>query len=95
MEKETVTMSDVEHVMELSRLDFTEAEKEKIKNNLNDIVNYFGVLSSVNTDGVQAINKPVGQPRVDVVKESMPSEEIVKNAPFHTTNAFIVPRVVE
>lgn len=95
MEKEIVTISDVEHVMELSRLDFTEEEKQAVKQNLCDIVNYFGVLSTVNTEGVEAVVKPEGTPREDVVKQSIPKEEVVRNAPFHTSSAFIVPRVVE
>lgn len=95
MEKETVTIKDVEHVMMLSRLECEENEKEVIKDNLNAIVNYFGLLNEVNTSGVEAVSKPVGLLRDDEVKPSMDKFDVVKNAPFHTDSAFIVPKVVE
>ena len=95
MEKDKVSISDVEHVAKLSRLEFSEDEKEKVRNNLNDIVNYFSILSEVNTTGVPILNKPEGTLRKDEVKESLNQAEIVRNAPKHTSSAFIVPRVVE
>ena len=95
MEKETVTLSDVEHVAKLSRLEFSESEKERVKNNLNDIVNYFGTLAEVDTTGIEAVCKPEGELRPDEIQESMPQSEIVRNAPHHTSSAFVVPRVVE
>lgn len=95
MGKETVTMSDVEHVMMLSRLECEEQEKLAIKDNLNAIVNYFSLLSEVDTTGVQAVSKPEGELRKDEVMPSIDKSDVVKNAPFHTDSAFIVPRVVE
>jgi len=95
MEKETVSIKDVEHVMKLSRLEFSEAEKEKVRKNLNDIVDYFGLLSQVDTSCIEAVNKEVGTLREDEIKPSMASEEVVRNAPRHTKTAFIVPRVVD
>lgn len=95
MEKEKVTLSDVEHVAKLSRLEFSDEEKAKVKNNLNDIVNYFSILSEVKTEGIEAVNKPEGELRKDEVIESMQQSEIVRNAPHHTSSAFVVPRVVE
>lgn len=95
MGKEVVTTKDVEHIMKLSRLEFDENEKEIVKKNLNDIVDYFGILSEVDTTGLPILNKPEGNLREDEVKESLSQCEVVKNAPMHSSSAFIVPRVVE
>lgn len=95
MEKETVSISDVEHIMKLSRLEFSESEKKSVRKNLNDVVDYFSILSQVDTSNVEAVNKEVGTLREDVIKPSMDSGDVVKNAPKHTQTAFIVPRVVE
>lgn len=95
MAKEIITTSDVEMVAKLSRLEFDEVEIENIKNNLSEIVNYFGVLKEVDTAKVEPIVKPEGIHREDSVENSMSPSNVVKNAPHHTSNAFIVPKVVE
>ena len=95
MAKEIITTSDVEKVAKLSRLEFSASEIENIKKNLGEIVDYFGVLNEVNTTNVEPIVKPEGTLREDVIKTSLTAGEIVKNAPHHSSNAFIVPKVVE
>ena len=95
MEKEVVTLEDVEHVMKLSRLECADNEKEGYQKDLNDIVEYFGILSQVNVDGIDAVIKPEGKLRPDEVGISMDKSDVVRNAPVHNESAFIVPRVVE
>ena len=95
MAKEIVKTSDVKQVAILSRLEFDEKETEKLKSDLGEIVEYFGGLLEVDTTGVPAITKPEGVNRLDEVREGLTPGEVVKNAPSHNHNAFIVPRVVE
>lgn len=95
MEKNIIEISDVEHVASLSRLEFSEEELKKIQEDLSGVVNYFSLLSKVDTANVEISEEVVGALREDKVKESMVKEEVIKNAPFHNDSAFIVPRVVE
>ena len=95
MAKEVIKTSDVTQVAMLSRLEFNEKEIENLKQNLSEIVTYFGGLLEVDTQGVPEITKPEGKTRPDEVEKSLTPEKIVMNAPNHTSNAFIVPRVVE
>jgi len=95
MAKEVIKTSDVNQVATLSRLEFNEKETESLKRDLSEIVAYFGGLLEVNTNGVPEITKPEGETRPDEISPSLTSAEIVKNAPQHNANSFIVPRVVE
>lgn len=95
MAKEIIKTNDVLQVATLSRLEFNDMEIENLKNDLGEIVEYFGVLSSVQTEGVIDVNKPEGELREDSPRENLSSADVVKNAPHKNHNAFIVPRVVE
>lgn len=95
MEKNIVNLEDVEHVAELSRLEFSGEELKKIQEDLSSIVDYCSLLSSINVENDDDLDSEPGALREDVVKESLPKSEIVKNAPVHNESAFIVPRVVE
>lgn len=95
MARELVTEKDVKDVAILSRIEFDSEELKEIQKNLNDIVDYFGVLKEVDTSKVEGLNVSETAPREDVVKDSMKSSDIVINAPEHNKNSYIVPRVVE
>lgn len=95
MSKEIIKTCDVNQVAMLSRLEFNKQETEKLKKDLGDIVSYFGGLLEVDTNGVPAITKPEGTLRTDEISAGLTSAEVVKNAPKHTSNAFVVPKVVE
>ena len=96
MVKEIVSKKTIEDVAMLSRLEFETPEIESMQKDLSDIVEYFGILKEVDTRSVNELS--TGQENIlreDSVKESMNSVEVVKNAPDHNQNSFIVPRVVE
>ena len=95
MEKTKVSMEEVEHVANLSRLTFNDDEKKAIQSDLSEIVNYFGVIGGIKVNAEDTKNKNYTIPREDRFKESLSKEDVVKNAPHKNDNAFIVPRVVE
>lgn len=95
MGKKIIEISDVEHVASLSRLEFSEEELKKIQEDLSGVVNYFSLLSDVDTSKVDESEELVGTARADEAKESIAKEDVIRNAPFHNDSAFIVPRVVE
>lgn len=95
MDKELVSIKEVEHIAELSRLNFSEEQKFKMQKDLTEIVDYFFAIKSLDTNGIDAINKPISEPRPDEIKQGLTKTQVVQNAPSHNANSFIVPRVVE
>ena len=95
MAKNIIKSSDVEQVAKLSRLEFSPSEIELLKRDLGDIVEYFGSLSSVDVTKIKEVAKHSGTPREDEVKMSMNTTDVIKNAPEHNHNSFIVPKVVD
>lgn len=93
MGKEIVTSEDVEHIAKLSRIEFSEAEKVKIQEDLNMIVGYCDILNSV--EGDAEIKKQEGHLREDEARLGLSKSDVVKNAPVHNDSSFIVPKVVE
>lgn len=95
MAKKLVSIDDVKHIAGLSMLEFNEEETKMFQKDLDDIVSYFEILSKVDTSKVNSNNKNFGILRDDEVKPSSNNDDIIKNAPEKSDNAFIAPRVVE
>ncbi|MGL4946432.1 MAG: Asp-tRNA(Asn)/Glu-tRNA(Gln) amidotransferase subunit GatC [Cetobacterium sp.] len=92
-----LTREEVLNVAKLARLEFKEEEIVRFQADLNNILDYIDVLGEVNTDDidplVQVHNTGV-KLREDVIKESLTSEEAMKNAPASEDGALIVPKVI-
>jgi aspartyl-tRNA(Asn)/glutamyl-tRNA(Gln) amidotransferase subunit C len=92
-----VTLKVVEHVASLARLSFSDDEKLKLMEQLNQILQYMDELNTVNTDNIEPLSHVIelgNAFRQDELRESMPQEEILKNAPSHTDKFFKVPKVI-
>jgi len=93
-----VTKKDVDTVAALARLSFTDEEKEKMMDILNNILEYFDKLSELDTEGVEPLTHilPVQNVmRDDDVKPSYDQETALKNAPKHDRGHFVIPKVIE
>lgn len=91
--KETVT-----HVADLSRLEFSEAETERLAMEMGDVLVYMETLNKLDTTGVKPTEHilPVQNVfRADEVKPSLPIEDVLTNAPDADAGCFKVPRVLE
>jgi aspartyl-tRNA(Asn)/glutamyl-tRNA(Gln) amidotransferase subunit C len=94
----SITVKDVEHVANLARLTLSEEEKEKFTGQLNAILKYAEKLNELNTDDVEPTSHvlPVTNVmREDEVRESIPVEIAMKNAPDEEDGQFRVPAVLE
>ncbi|MBN2425338.1 MAG: Asp-tRNA(Asn)/Glu-tRNA(Gln) amidotransferase subunit GatC [Calditrichaceae bacterium] len=92
-----VTESDVENIAHLARLKITEEEKEKFVSQVNQILEYVEKLNEINTDEVEPLSHTLNLKNVfreDIVKDSLPQKEALKNAPAKTDKFFRVPKVV-
>ncbi len=93
-----VTTEDVKKIAQLSKLDFKEEEIEKFAHQMNEILDYMQQLSEINTDDVEPlfhVIEPGNVLRDDIVKQSLPRDEILKNAPLKSDEFIIVPRIIE
>ncbi len=92
-----VTKQDVEHIAKLARLKFTEDELQNLTKDMNKILSYMDKLNELNTDDVEPLSNPIANENVfreDKIKESIPTEEALKNAPDRTDVHFRVPKVI-
>ncbi|MHB0997800.1 MAG: Asp-tRNA(Asn)/Glu-tRNA(Gln) amidotransferase subunit GatC [Armatimonadota bacterium] len=93
-----LSKAEVEHVAWLARLDLAEEEKNRLTNQLNQIMVHFENLQQLDTDQVEPTSHSI--PVVNVFREDIagPSftvEEALSNAPEARDDYFVVPQVVE
>jgi len=89
----------IDKIAKLSSLQIDENEKESLKAELGDIVNFVEVLNDVDVSHVDATFTTIagGTPyREDIPaqKENF-SKEILANAPKSEDGYFIVPKIIE
>lgn len=84
------------HLAELSKIEFTDAELEKITKEMDEIINLMDTVSDFEDTKKSANNKAISldEIRNDLKKPSSPREEILKNAAEKDSKAFTVPKVV-
>lgn len=93
-----ITIKDVEYVARLARLKLTHDEKEKYARQLGDILNYINKLNELDTSKVEPTSHVISLSNVfreDKVRESLPAEEILSNAPQKSRGFFRVKKVIE
>jgi aspartyl-tRNA(Asn)/glutamyl-tRNA(Gln) amidotransferase subunit C len=88
----------IEKLAHLARLQFNDAEKEEIKNDLQKMIAFVEKLNELNLDGVEPLlhmSDEVNVLREDEIKGSITREEALKNAPSHDEEFFKVPKVIK
>ncbi|WP_411345237.1 Asp-tRNA(Asn)/Glu-tRNA(Gln) amidotransferase subunit GatC [Paenibacillus sp. WLX1005] len=94
----SINIQDVEHVARLARLDLSEEEKEMFTAQLSAILKYAEKLNELDTDNVEPTTHVLHVSNVmrdDEVKESLPIEKVLLNAPDDEDGQFKVPAVLE
>jgi aspartyl-tRNA(Asn)/glutamyl-tRNA(Gln) amidotransferase subunit C len=92
-----VSRDDVEYVAKLARIELTEEEKNTLTSQLNSILGHIEKLSELDTEGVEPTFHVFDVQNVfreDEVRPSLPTEEILKNAPVRDGNFFKVPKII-
>jgi aspartyl-tRNA(Asn)/glutamyl-tRNA(Gln) amidotransferase subunit C len=98
-----VTEKDVAYVAELANLDLTSEEQSRMLHDLNSILDYIDRLNELNTNEVVPVAQVTDRPgadsfREDVrygLRESLPHDTALKNAPETDGTFFEVPKVIE
>lgn len=92
-----ISINDVEQVALLSRLELTNEEKQKYMERMNQLLDTMEVLNKVDTSSVEPLAHvlPVKNVfREDELRESLPREKILENAPDHEEGMFKVPKII-
>ena len=88
----------VEKLANLSRLKFDDTQKESIKNDLQNMIQFVEKLNELDTTGVEPLlhmSDNVNVLREDEVKRSINRTDGLKNAPVQDGVFFKVPKVIK
>ena len=93
-----VSKEDVEYVAKLARIELSEEEKDTLTSQLSSILDHIQKLNELDTEGVEPTFHVLDVTNVfreDVVRPSLPTEEVLKNAPARDGDFFKVPKIIE
>jgi aspartyl-tRNA(Asn)/glutamyl-tRNA(Gln) amidotransferase subunit C len=88
----------VDKIAHLARLEFRDEQKEKIEQDLNNILSFMESLNEVDTSNVAPLVYLSDEKNVfrkDEVKQEISHEQALKNAPKKDSDYFRVPKVIE
>ena len=93
-----LSISEVEHVAELARLNLTAEEKALFREQLSAILDYAAVLQDVDTSAIPptATVLPLRNViRDDVAQPSLPQDDVLANAPDARDGFFAVRQILQ
>ena len=97
-----ITRDDVVRVAELAYLDLSEAELEKYRRQIDEILDYIGKLNELDTSGVEPMAQVLADDqaadatmREDLVVPSAVADDVLRQAPDPEPPYFRVPKVIE
>ena len=98
MPEPKITMREVEQVARLARLALSDAEKERMRRELDGILSYIDKFRALDTEGVPPTSHAV--PMTNVMREdepvpSLPQADMLANAPDRSGDFFRVPKIIE
>ncbi len=93
-----LTDEEVRHIALLARLGISDAEVEKFRTQLSNILENFDILSQADTEGLPPTAQSVALEniyRTDEAGPSLPAGDVLANAPDREENYFKVNAVLE
>ena len=93
-----IRVKDVEYVARLARLTLSDEEKDEFAVQLNEILTYMDKLNELDTKDVEPTSHVIPLKNVfrpDEVRESLPREPFLRNAPEAEKGSYKVPRIIE
>ncbi|MEJ2250776.1 MAG: Asp-tRNA(Asn)/Glu-tRNA(Gln) amidotransferase subunit GatC [Candidatus Lokiarchaeota archaeon] len=99
MKEKELSKETIDYISKLALIDVSEKEKEKLLNQLNEIINYFKKLKDLDTKNIEPLYHPIKDLynvfREDKVQKGLTQEEALKNAE-NTKDGYIkAPRIVK
>jgi aspartyl-tRNA(Asn)/glutamyl-tRNA(Gln) amidotransferase subunit C len=87
----------IDKIANLARLEFNSEEKEDIKSDLQQMIEFIDKLNELDTTGVEPLlhmSENMNVLREDEVSGTISREEALRNAPLHDEQFFKVPKVI-
>ena len=88
----------VEHLAHLSRLDFDDDSKEKMKFDFEKMIDFVAKLEKVDTTNVEPLSymsSELNVLREDKVEQILSQEQALQNAPVNDTDYIRIPKVID
>lgn len=93
-----ITTELVNHLAELSRLEFDEIQTENFKHQFEETLIQMKNLDRINTDNIQLKQKSLdakNQLKEDLAQSGLSKEDVAKNAPDTVGASIAVPMMVD
>ena len=93
----TLSRADVEHVAYLARLGLTDAELRTLEGQLNHIVDQYAIFAQLDTDAIPPTAQTIELENIlrdDVARESMPVDDVLRNAAETDGEFIVVPAIL-
>lgn len=93
-----LSREEVQHIARLARLGLTEAELERLREQLSNILENFQILQQVDTTDVPPTAQAIPLQNIvrdDKVAPSLPADDVLANAPQREGELFRVKAVLE
>lgn len=88
----------VDYIANLSKIQLSDNDYVKMFSELSEIIDYMEILKTLDTENAEDLSHVFSITNImrkDKVKDSLPREDILKNAPVSNGEAFVVPKAVE
>ncbi len=95
---DVISDQDMQHLLDLARMQLSDEETQSIKQDLNKTLQYFQQLNELDTDGVEEMARPIDMYNVfreDVQKATFSHEDAMGVAVESEDGYFKVPRTVD
>ena len=92
-----LTRADVEHVAHLARLGLNDDELATLEGQLNHILDQYAILAQLDTERIPPTAQTIELENIlreDVVRESLPVEAVLSNAPERDGDFIVVPPIL-
>ena len=92
-----VSVEEIKHLEELSKLEFTDEERTEFQKSFESIVEFASQIQNANVEGDVSFIKTIKMEdlRDDEIGESLSQDEVVLNAPNKKKGCFVVPRIMD
>lgn len=94
----SISSEEMEHLKRLARLELSPEETESLKADINKTLNYFESINELDTEGVEALVRPVHSVnvfRADQVVSTLSPEDAMSVAIEQEDGYYKVPRTVD
>lgn len=94
----TIDIKTVDEIAHLARLEFDEASKPEILNDMNRMLVFIDKLNELDTENVEPLiylTEEKNILRADIPETSISQKEALKNAPKKDSDYFKAPKVIE